>query len=400
MRQINQKINKFTILGAGTAGCLTASFIKKHTNAEVEWIFDSNTPAQSVGEGSTIPLATSLFKELGFNYTLLDIMGGSLKKGIRKKDWNGVGDYVHEFPMGQTAIHFNSKMLQKYIPEKLKQKGVDIVDKKVTSHDDIDADYIIDCTGRPSSYEEFNDAEHIAVNAAHIIQSPTKGSPLFDYTFCIARPFGWIFCIPLVGRTSIGYLYNETINNLDEVKKDMQSFMADYNFPTSDNQNNFSFKNYYRKENYSERVAYNGNASFFLEPLEATSVGTIDHVNRRLLDTINLGLSIGSSNDWYENEIKEAQNMIMMHYFAGSKYSNKFWDYAQQKGKNAVAEMVSSNKFRDIASQALSNYTDPDIEKLVGMEYGQWPAYSYLQNFKGLNIAQDIDNHIKDYELK
>ena len=79
MRQINQKINKFTILGAGTAGCLTASFIKKHTNAEVEWIFDSNTPAQSVGEGSTIPLATSLFKELGFNYTLLDIMGGSLK---------------------------------------------------------------------------------------------------------------------------------------------------------------------------------------------------------------------------------------------------------------------------------------------------------------------------------
>ena len=34
------------------------------------------------------------------------------------------------------------------------------------------------------------------------------------------------------------------------------------------------------------------------------------------------------------------------------------------------------------------------------MEYGQWPAYSYLQNFKGLNIAQDIDNHIKDYELK
>jgi len=142
-------------------------------------------------------------------------------------------------------------------------------------------------------------------------------------------------------------------------------------------------------------VCYNGNASFFLEPLEATSVGIIDFINRRLLDSINDGLSIESNNLWYKEKIKESKNMIMMHYFAGSKYDNKFWQFAKKKGKDSMAEMIKSSKFRDIVAIVLSQYEDPIFDEMLSAEYGQWPPYSYWQNFKGLNIAKDVDNMIK-----
>ena len=397
MNKISKKINKFAILGAGTAGCITASFLKKYTNAEIEWIYDSGIPAQSVGEGSTLPFVEGLFKEVNLNYTTLKMMGGSIKKGVRKVGWKGMGDYLHEFPLSQHAVHFNSKMLRPLVSQRLKAKGVDIVDRKIASHSDIDADYIIDCSGKPDSWEDFNDAEHITVNATHIVQSPIKG-PLFDYTLCEARPFGWIFAIPLVERTSCGYMYNKDITTLDEVKQDMKAWMTNMKLPYSEKQNNFEFKNYYRKQNYTDRVCYNGNASFFLEPLEATSVGIIDYINRRLLDSINLDLSIESNNLWYKEKIRESKNMIMMHYFAGSKYDNKFWQFAKKKGKDSMAEMIKSSKFRDIVATVLSQYEDPIFDEMLSAEYGQWPPYSYWQNFRGLNIAKDVDPELISLE--
>ena len=270
-------------------------------------------------------------------------------------------------------------MLRPLVSQRLKAKGVDIVDRKIASHSDIDADYIIDCSGKPDSWEDFNDAEHIAVNATHIVQSPIKG-PLFDYTLCEARPFGWIFAIPLVERTSCGYMYNKDITTLDEVKQDMKAWMTNMKLPYSEKQNNFEFKNYYRKQNYTDRVCYNGNASFFLEPLEATSVA--------------LKLAI-----FELPEIRESKNMIMMHYFAGSKYDNKFWQFAKKKGKDSMAEMIKSSKFRDIVATVLSQYEDPIFDEMLSAEYGQWPPYSYWQNFRGLNIAKDVDNMIKKNHL-
>lgn len=399
LRSINKKIDKITILGKGTVGCLAASYFSKNTTAEIEWIYDSKIDPQSVGEGSTLPFGQGFWREANLGWGTLEALGGSIKKGIRKIGYGGVGDYLHEFPLGSTAIHFSSKMLQQYIPRVLESRGVDIIDKNILSHDDIDADYIIDCSGRPKDFTDFHEAEHIAVNAAYIVQSPCRG-PLFDYTLTVARPYGWVFGIPLGDRVSIGYLFNDSINNKEEVKQDLKEMMAEFGFPQSDQINSFSFKNYYRKENFTERVAYNGNASYFLEPLEATSVGTADHINQAVLGMIRHDRPLISSNAWYVNELKATEQMIMMHYLNGSKYKTPFWEYAGERAEKSMKEMIKSNKFRDIASLALQNYTDPDFTLLTGEpgEYGQWPAYSYLQNFKGLGIGQEVDSMLREYE--
>lgn len=398
MKTINKTIKKIAVLGKGTAGCLTASILKKHTPAEIEWIYDPNTPTQSVGEGSTLPLAKNLGNEIQFDYDTLKQIGGSLKKGIKKIGWGGSGNFFHSFPIGSVAIHFSSEMLQNLISQNLLKKGVKIIDKYIKTYDEIDADYIVDCTGKPKSFKEYNKAQHIAVNAVHIVQSPCKG-PLFDYTFTVARPYGWVFAIPLANRVSCGYLYNENINSLDEIKEDMKKFMAQYKFSYSENINNISFQNYYKKENFTERVMFNGNASFFLEPLEATSIACIYSINSKLIDIINNSIPLTSANLWYEQLLIETQHMIGLHYYSGSKYNSSFWDYAKKKGIKSVNEMITSNKFRQIAKGALFNiknsqFSHPSEE----FEYGSWPIDSYHQNFVGLGIVDQMNNLIKNYE--
>lgn len=398
-KSINKKINKITIIGKGTVGCMAASFFKDKTSADIEWIYDSKQAAQSVGEGSTLAFGKSFFAQVNMGFGTVEALGGSIKKGVRKIGYGGIGDYLHEFPLGDVAVHFSSKMLQDYIPSVLEKRGVDILDKRVDSYDELDTDYIIDCSGRPDDFKEFHEAEHIAVNAAHIVQSPCRG-PLFDYTLAVARPYGWIFAIPLVNRVSVGYLYNKDINTLEEVKEDMKEMMTQYGFLMSDQTSSFTFNNYRRKKNFTERVAYNGNASFFLEPMEATSVGTADHINETLLHMIQHDTPLVSANAWYQNELKATEQMIMLHYLNGSKYKTPFWDYAGERAAKSLESMIKSNKFRDIAALALANFKEPDFSKLVGPpgEYGQWPAFSYLQNFKGLGIAHKVDDKIREFE--
>jgi len=398
MSYVRREINKIAIIGKGTAGCMASSFFTNYHPAQIDWYYDPDTPAQSVGEGSTLPFPTALFNELNIGYASLEVeLRGSIKKGIRKIGYGGIGDYLHEFPLGRSGVHFSADALQNLVPKILQQRGINIIEERVKSHDDIDADYIIDCSGKPNDFKEFHQAEYVLVNATLTEQFPCQG-PLFDFTLTVARPYGWVFAIPLRDRVSIGYLYNDTLNSLDEVKVDMEAFKKEYRFENTTSQNAFTFNNYYRKNNFTDRVAYNGNASFFLEPLEATSVGMIEQINKYTDVILKKDFPIEAANSLYLGEIRAIEHMIMLHYYAGSKYDTPFWDLAKERGLASTKQLVGNNTFKTILSQALTNFTKPHFNELLKEEYGQWPAFSYLQNLKGLGITQRVDDLVKEYD--
>ena len=399
MNNVRREINKIAIIGKGTAGCMAASHFANTHHAQIDWIYDPETPAQSVGEGSTLPLPNTLFNQLNLGYASLEQLGGSIKKGIRKRDYNGLGDYLHEFPLGKVGIHFSANALQSVTPKILEKRGINLVEKKIISHDDIDADYIIDCSGRPASLKEYFKAEHVLVNAVVTEQFQCPG-PLFDYTLTVARPFGWVFAIPLLNRVSVGYLYNENINSKEEVDEDMEKFLKEYGFYPSYESKGFSFDSYYRKKNFTERATYNGNASFFLEPLEATSVGMVETINKLTGMILNQDFGLDAANSIFIDEMKAIEHMIMLHYFAGSKYDTEFWRLAKKKGEESTRELAGNNKFRSILTKALTNFSNPHFGELLEIEHGQWPAFSYLQNLKGLGIAMDVDLLVKEHDKR
>lgn len=384
---------RVAIIGRGTAGAQAAAHLSHYMpEHEVCWYFDDSIKPQAVGEGSNLILPKNMHTTLAFSYDeLMKKVDGSVKLGIYKSNWGKTGkDFIHFFPMSQTAVHFNAIGLQNYILERLKaDKKVTIVEKNVTAKT-VDADFVMDCSGKPDSYEEFHIPKYIPVNSVHVNQC-FWDYPRLNYTLTEARPYGWVFGIPLQNRCSIGYLYNNNINTLDEIKEDINVVIDKYNLQKSDTTNTFSFGNYYRKQNFEGNIAYNGNASFFLEPLEATSTHMMDNIQRLAWDVWHGNFNTDVANRTYDRQITEIERTIMLHYFAGSAFDTEFWRFAQDRGEQCMAEAMKDPRFLYHFNVVKSGKKENEIQSSVESHYGTWWEGSFIQNIQGLGILNSLE---------
>lgn len=392
------KNKKLAIIGKGTAGSLALAkfiYILKE-KGEIDLYHSPNLPEQAVGEGTDLIFPQFVYNHLFLTYPeLVQNLEGTNKIGIRKINYNGSGDFLHSFPLGRSGVHFNATKFQELILKKFKSQ-INLISQNITKHSDIDATHIIDCSGKPKSYKGYIESKGIPVNSTHITQCYWNG-PKFNYTFTIARPYGWVFLIPLQNRCSVGYLYNNNINNLEEIKLDVQNIFKKYNLTPSTKTNTFSFNNYYRKENFTDRVSYNGNASFFLEPLEATS---ITNIIKNLAYTNHLlkgEFSKEELNFQYTEDLQETEQMIMLHYFAGSKFKTPFWEYAYEKSLPYMDKMSSSPKFKIILKEVNSNLSNPNYSPITNLpEFSTWGIPSFTENLTNLGILEKINNLVKE----
>ncbi len=371
---------RLAIIGKGTAGAMAYNHFANYTNYEIDCYFDNSKKEQSVGEGTTISLPRTLHHTIDFEYHMLPEIDGNYKNGIEYIDWVNE-NFMHTFPAPDISMHFNAIKLQEYLKDKNKNR-VTFKDTNVENIYDINADYIIDCSGTPNKYDNFEFAKYIPVNSAYVRQC-NWDYPKYDYTLCIAAEWGWIFGIPLSNRMSWGYIYNQEITEHEVIKQQLLKVIDSYGMKPTRKENRLEFSNYYRKENFFERIAYNGNASFFLEPMEATSLTTVDNINRKVFDILENGADCNKQNIWYKEKFKELQDIIVMHYLGANKYDNEFWTYA----KNLAEECLSntSYRFKDI----IKNVHDNDYE--LDNDYGVWGMHSFKQNIYSMNILKALE---------
>jgi len=391
-------MKRVALIGKGTAGCQAAAHLFTYMpDYELDWYFDPQTKPQAVGEGSNLVLPRNMSETLNFNYEeLVKHVDGWLKLGIYKSNWGQTGkDFIHFFPTSMTGIHFNAIKMQDFIFGKLKgESRVRVIEENVKA-EDLDADFVMDCSGRPQTLDEYEVPKYIPVNSVHVNQC-FWDYPRLNYTITEARPYGWVFGIPLQNRCSIGYLYNNSINTLEEVKEDINAVINKYKLTKSDTTNTFTFGNYYRKLNFEDRIAYNGNASFFLEPLEATSTQMMDLIQRTAWDVWHGNMSVEEANNKYTRHLIEIERMIMMHYFAGSMFETPFWDYAQERGLRCMKEAVRDERFNYHFSLVQSGKKENEIIFSERAEYGTWWEGSFIQNILGLGILDRLEKLRED----
>ena len=373
---------KLAIIGKGTAGILSVNHFNFYCkdDFEIECYYDSSKPEQTVGEGTTVDIPQMLRTTQGLEFNdIFNLTNGNFKTGIHYIGW-GDKDYHHTFPMPNASIHFNAVMLQDLLKER-NEKDVKFIDKNVT-HDDIDADFIIDCSGKPTDKTKLETAEYIPVNTA-LVKKCYWDYPQYTHTLCIAAQYGWIFGIPLQDRISFGYIHNTDFVNKKKIEQELLEVIDSYNLTPEPEENYIEFGNYYRKENFTERVMYNGNASFFLEPMEATSIGTIDTINRFAYDAM-FGLNtIENVNAKYKSWFKQCQDVITMHYLAGSQtFDNDFWQYAKR---------LATNCYNDKSQMLVDILNAHDKEGFNTIhDYGTWTMESFNQNINGLGLNKDM----------
>jgi len=397
-------LKKITVIGRGTAGCISVAClanISNYHNFEIEWIYDPDISPQAVGEGTTLDVVNMLGESIGFGWPDLNTIDGNYKSGIRKIGYGKDVDYIHKFNTPDVAMHFNAVKLQDFIEQRIKENYKNITIIRDNIHNiKITSDYVIDCSGKPTDYSDFVLTKYIPVNSVHVTQCYWD-RPMFDYTLTVARPYGWVWGIPLQNRCSIGYMYNDTISSLDEVKTDVCEIFEDFHLTPSFDTNSFSFKNYYKKQNFTETKCFNGNASFFLEPLEATSISTMITV-ARLASGYVLGIhSLSHINAVYDIKIKQIENMINMHYLAGSKYNTEFWSEATRNAQELYSTRFYDDKEFLEFYQNVKNSDNSIKNRLTSKEflsynndteYGTWSLHSWYQNIKALALEETLDS--------
>jgi len=381
-------MKKLTVVGKGAVGSLAVAHFLHYTDWAIEWIYDENIPTASVGEATNLTVPKNLYWTLDFRNDDLLQINGTAKLGISKKRWSKK-DFNHFFPSGLTAMHFTAKELQDFIFNKVKNNSrLNITKGHVDNPETLDSDFVMMCVGSPkeTNKKDFEILKNIPVNAAYVTQCDWD-FPKFQYSLTDAMPNGWVFGIPLQNRISIGYLYNSDLTSLQEVKKDLQQIFDDYKLNPSDRTQHLTFESYYRKQNFTPKVVYNGNASFFLEPLEATSTGMAISVMRKAWDLWNGNLTIQECQKQYEKEIDEIESMILLHYMAGSTYKTKFWDKAKK-----ISLLKIKKQFKDKTEWAkfVLDATIDMYDKTSELELGTWGYKNYAINIKGLKLEKQI----------
>jgi hypothetical protein len=389
------------VVGRGTAGSFSIPTLSnRFPEDEIHWYFDPTVSPQAVGEGSTIPVPKYLYQTFGMTYEDILNVNGTLKSGVLKKNWGTKNEsFFHDFKPPTAAIHFSATDLQEYILKKSQSilgSRLKIIEGSV-DYNNVDADFIINSSGKPSSYEDFLRPEYIPVNSAYVTQCYWD-FPRFSHTLAIASKYGWIFGIPLQNRCSIGYIYNSNITTKEEIIEDVFSTFEDLGLTPSSTTNSLSFENYYRKQNYEDggRIAHNGNASFFLEPLEATSTGLMFKIQNEASDIWSGYLSVDEASSRYTKEIQDIELMIMLHYAAGSKFKTDFWEFAQERAIKKIESYKNNDKFKEIYSVIRDKATFYDANQLPEKflkygDFGSWPVSSYLVNIERLGIKPLID---------
>jgi tryptophan 7-halogenase len=387
-------MKKLTIVGRGTAGVQGALHFNRHLDKskfEMEWLFDDSIPTQSVGEGSTLQMPRLMHETSGFGYRHLPKLGGCVKLGIKKSGWGSGKEFTHDFAQGGVGYHFQAALLHKYGLDYLKDR-IHINDEHVGSTDDIDSDFVFDCSGRPKSFnDDFLKSDAIAVNAAKVWQC-TWDEPKFNYTLALARPYGWVFGIPLSDRLSLGYIYNKDYATPEQIEDDMQEVFKLYDIDAPSKNNYIEFDSYWRNENFNERVGYSGNASFFLEPLEATSTATMDVCNRNMFDIVTGSKDIEYANKNYTEALSQAEDMIMLHYAAGSQWDTDFWRYAKDRGERKLAEAKDNTVFKKVLKESLRMAKAGTHITEFKKEYAFWGVESFAKHITKLDLMDKVNS--------
>ena len=372
-------MKKITVIGGGNAGCFTAlycAWMDKQKDFEVELIYDPEIPPERVGQATILEASALLWATTGFNWYDNKIHA-TMKSGILYENWGNTDKLFHPFPADSMAIHYCPWEMQASILTSGKFKTTY---KNLPELDDVDSDYIFDCSGKPDNYDNYEELIN-PINAC-ILAEPNWRTAKNPWSRHVATPDGWCFVIPTRKKSPsfkycVGYCYNSNITSQEEAE---ENFLNMFDVSVT---KHVQFKNYVAKEPVIDnRIFLNGNRLFFLEPLESSSTQTYIEMARAVFDYYLQGkVSAVHVKEDITKYIKQLQNFVLWHYQSGSKFDTPFWEYA----KTLTFKDETFDKFlgySEISNCIPITYGGTTQNKL----YGQWPAYSFKNWNEGMTL--------------
>lgn len=362
---------KIAVLGVGTVGVVSVCHWLRYTkNIEIYSISDPSIKILGIGESTNINFAGDLFLASGFNMMEHNKeMDATFKLGVKWTNWRN-NDFFTYIEPPVYGIHFNNfkikstifNRIKKKSPERLKEIEGHIKyiknnkDNVIVNVDNVDYefDYVIDCTGYPKDYSEYNVLNTIPVNRGLVNMINEPGD--WNFTHHRATKNGWMFGIPLQTRQGWGYLFNDKITSIEEAKEDIKNIFGE---KTNEKLNDFKWTSFYAKKFLDGRILKNGNKALFFEPIEAIAGVFYDNINRALYDRIN-GVPEDEINKRLTTWAKSYENFICFLYSGGSNFKSKFWDITINKTNKHLTNNTLWKESKGIIDEFIHTRVDHD----------------------------------------
>jgi len=377
-----EKNNSILIVGGGTAGLVTALILKtRFSNLSIDLVKSDKVGIIGVGEGSTehwfdFMQFVGISKE-----ELIKETDATYKFGIMFEDWTDqpyfhnvvtpfdslkfgqyYAGYAYSFinnikPKQYTDIfawdnklnesvlpkqfHFNTNKLNIYLQKKCLEKNINIFEDEikevVIKNNFIDYlkghknnykySFYIDSTGFKkllisklgSKWKSYN--KYLPMNEA--IAFPTLDTEEYPpYTLAKAMSSGWMWRIPTNGRWGNGYVFNNNYINSKEAKNECEKYLGhEVNIGK-----NITFEAGALDKPWVGNCVATGLCSSFIEPLEASSIGTsIQQAFILMHLIINYDQkSIDMYNSKFKEIVENIRDFVLLHYLVKKKNS-RFW---------------------------------------------------------------------------
>lgn len=408
---------KIVIVGAGTAGFITSLILKQYfPQYQIDMIYSTDIGIVGVGEGSTEHWK-SFMQFVGIsNGDIVSLCDASYKAGIMFENW-GVDDYLHvvegaylekylerpfvyehlvgenipaidmvsklcqysrvqleenivqavqESPVSQ--YHFNTQKLNDFLINLAKQRNIGLIDDTITDvvltnlneidyivgRENYNYDFYIDCTGFKkilisklgAKWESHSDI--LKMNSAIVF--PTENNDYPMWTLARAMDSGWMFRIPVWERKGNGYIFDKNFISVEDAKKEIEEYLG---HPIKISKH-IEFDPGYLPNPWINNCVAIGLSANFIEPLEATSIGT--SIQQAYLLANNLHGYNKHTIEKYNNEIQEIminiRDFVFLHYLGG-RSDTDFWKAIQD-----IPIPESLQKVLDIAQHRVPIDTD------------------------------------------
>ena len=331
------KMKSILIVGGGTAGYISALILKTRfgDSIKIDIVKSNKIGIIGVGEGSTEHWNDFLIYT-GINYKeIIKECDATCKIGIMFKNWSD-SDYFHSVVsnnnilFSQTRVgylklisddcekkdlndflswdnkvnveciqknysptnqyHFNTFKLNSFLHKKCLERDIQIFDDEINNvvtneNGEVDKikglkkeyqyDFYIDCTGFKKllisklGAKWVSYSNHLKMNEA--IAFPTEDTDEYNiYTTATSLNHGWMFNIPTYGRQGNGYIFNNNFINADQAKEEVEIFLN----RKIEIAKHIKFDPGELDKTWIKNCVAVGLSANFVEPLEATSIGT------------------------------------------------------------------------------------------------------------------------------
>jgi tryptophan halogenase len=380
-----KQVDNLLIVGGGSAGLIAALILKTRLNIKIDVVHSKNIGIVGVGEGSTEHFRTFMEMVGIDHYDIIKHCDATYKAGIMFEGWNNksylhnVGspfneryaqyNYVYAKQIGQKSNYMNSKLIWENKIEKFwfdkkqtpfnqfhfntfklndflisyaKKLGINVYE------DDIDDvvvgengfitelksatktyayDFYIDSTGfkrllmtklgaKWNSYKKY-----LRMNSAITFQ--TGDTDNYNvWTLAKALSSGWLFRIPVWGRHGNGYIFDSNYIDETQAKAEVEKLYGqELNIGKK-----FQFDPGALDKAWINNCVAIGLSGSFVEPLEATSIGTTIQQSLILMHRLaNYDQAvIDSYNKSVDAVMENIRDFVILHYIT-KRQDTEFW---------------------------------------------------------------------------